>query len=195
MRPDDLVGEAGEGLVRRTAGVLVVPSRRVERAPGEVLHARDDRQLEQVEDPHGQHVPPAPDLVAPVGPDHPSRLVLVPLGPGHPGVEQGVGLEVEALGDGFEVAPDLLAEGVAPGGDVVELLEHGDVHVRLDVAHHPRIAVPVPGAPDATGLVDDADPLDPGLAELSPHGDPGDPPAHDDDIDLVDDGVATRRPG
>ena len=32
--------------------------------------------------------------------------------------------QVEPLGDRLEVAADLLAEGVAPGGDVVELLEH-----------------------------------------------------------------------
>ena len=169
---------------------VVVPPRRVERAPGEVLHARDGGQLHEVEDPDGQHVPAAADLVAAVGADPPPGRVLVPLGPGHPGVEQGVGHEVEPVGDRLEVAPDLLAEGVAPGGDVVELLEHRDVDVRLDVAHHARVAVPVPGAPDAAGLVDDADPLDAGLAEVGAGQDPGDPPAHDHDIDLVGDRVA-----
>ena len=146
---DDLVRQAGERLVRAAAGVLVVPPRRVERAPGEVLHARDGGQLHQVEDPDGQHVPAAADLVAAVGVDPPAGCVLVPLGPGHPGVEQGVVHQVEPVGDRLEVAPDLLAEGVTPGGDVVELLEHRHVDVRLDVAHHPGVAVPVPGAPDA----------------------------------------------
>ena len=122
-------------------------------------------------------------------------VVLVPFGPGHPGVEQGVVHEVEPVGDRLEVAPDLLAEGVAPGGDVVELLEHREVDVRLDVAHHARVAVPVPGAPDATRLVDDADPLDPGLAELGAGQDPGDPPAHDHDVDLVGDRVALDERG
>ena len=187
---DDLVRQAGEGLVRPAAGVLVVPPRRVERAPGEVLHARDGGQLHEVEDPDGQHVPAAADLVAAVGADPPPGRVLVPLGAGHPGVEQGVGHEVEPVGDRLEVAPDLLAERVALGGDVVELLEHRDVDVRLDVAHHARVAVPVPGAPDAARLVDDADPLDAGLAEVGAGEDPGDPPAHDHDIDLVGDRVA-----
>ena len=85
---------------------------------------------------------------------------------------------------------DLLAERVTPGGDVVELLEHRHVDVRLDVAHHPGVPVPVPGAPDAARLVDDADPLDAGLAELGAGEHPGDPPAHDHDVDLVDDRVA-----
>ncbi len=87
-------------------------------------------------------------------------------------------------------SPDLLAEGVPLGRDVVELLEHREVDVRLDVAHHARVAVPVPGAPDAARLVDDADPLDAGLAEVGAGEDAGDPPAHDHDIDVVGDRVA-----
>ena len=137
------------------------------------------------------------DFIAAVGADRPARRVLVPLGPGHPGVEQGVVHEVEAISDGFEVAPDLLTEGVPAGRDVVELLEHGDVHVRLDVAHHSGVAVPVPGAPDAACQVDDANPLDAGFAELRSDDNSGDPPADDDDVDLVCDRVALdhRREG
>ena len=190
---DNLARQAREGLVRAAAGVLVVPSRRVKRAPGEVLHAGDGRQLQEVEDPDAQHVPAAADLVAAVGADPPPGRALVPLGAGHPGVEQGVGHEAEPVGDGLEVVQDLLAEGVAPGGDVVELFEHRQVDVGLDVAHHARVPVPVPGASDAAGLVDDADPLDAGLAELGAGEDPGDPPAHDDDIDLVGDRVALDK--
>ncbi len=182
---DDLVVQAGEGLVRPATGVLVVPAGGVERTPGEILHARDGGQLHEVEDADGQHVPATADLVAAVGPDRPPGRVLVPFGPGHPGVEQGVGVEVEPIGHRLEVAPDLIAEGIAPGRDVVELLEHRHVDVGLDVAHHARIAVPVPGASDATGLVDDADPFDAGLAEVGAGQNPGDPPAHDDHIDLV----------
>ena len=40
------------------------------------------------------------------------------------------------VGDRVEVPPDLLAERVAGRGDVVHLLEHRHVDVRLDVAHH-----------------------------------------------------------
>ncbi len=123
--------------------------------------------------------------------------LLVPLGTGHPGVEQTVGHEVEAVRDHLEVVQDLLPEGVAASGDVVELLEHREVDVGLDVAHDTGVAVPVPGPADAARLVDDADPLDAGLAELRAGEDSGDPPAHDDDIDVVDDGIAldVRREG
>ena len=111
--------------------------------------------------------------------------VLVPLGPGDASVKQRVSGQIEPLGDRVQVFPDLLAVGVAPGGDVVELLEHGHVDVGLDVAHHTRVLVPVPRAPDPSGLVDDADPLDPALTEIGAREDPGDPTADDDDVDLV----------
>ncbi len=158
--------------------------------PLEVLHAGDGRQLEQVEDPDGQHVPAAADLVAAVGGDEPASLVLQPLGTGHARVEQRVVLEAVARRDLLEVVEDLLAPGVAPGGDVVELLEHRDVHVRLDVAHDPRVSVPVPGAADAARLIDDADPLDAGLAEVGARQHPGDAAADDQDVDFVVDRVA-----
>ncbi len=119
----------------------------------------------------------------------------MPLGAGDAGVEQGVGHEVEPVGDRFEVLQDLLAERVATRGDVVELLEHRHVDVRLDVAHDARVAVPVPGAPDAARLVDDADPFDSGLAETGSGQDPGDPPAHDHDVDVVGDRVAVHYRG
>ena len=54
MTADDLVGELGEvRVVRATAGVLVVPARGVERLALELLHARDRRELHEVEDPDG----------------------------------------------------------------------------------------------------------------------------------------------
>ncbi len=187
---DDLVGQAGQRLVRAAAGVPIVPPRRVERAPGKVLHARDGGQLHEVEDPDGQHIPAAADHVAAVGVDPPPGCALVPLGAGHPGVEQGVGHQVEPVGDRLEMEPDLLAERVALGGDVVELFEHGHVDVRLDVTHHAGVAVPVPGAPYAAGLVHDADPLDAGLTEIGGSQDAGDPPTHDHHVDLVGDRVA-----
>ena len=117
-------------------------------------------------------------------------LVLVPLRPGDPGVEQRVVDQVEVVGQSLEVEADLLAEGVTVRGHIAELFEHGQVDVGLDVAHHAGVAVPVPGAPDATGLVDDADLLDTGLAQVGPDGHAGDTAADDDHIDLL----AHRRP-
>ena len=186
----DLVRELVERLVRAAARVLVVPPRRVERAPLEVLHAGDGRQLHEVEDPDGQDVPAAADFVAAVGGDEPTPLVLQPFGAGHAGVEQRVVFEAVARRDLLEVAEDLLAPGITPGRDVVELLEHRDVHVRLDVAHDARVLVPVPGASDAARLIDDADPLDARLAQVGARQDAGDPAPDDQDVDLVVDRVA-----
>jgi hypothetical protein len=129
-------------------------------------------------------------LVAAVRGDEPAPLVLQPFGAGHAGVEQRVLLEAVARRDLLEVAEDLLAPGVAPGRDIVELLEQRDVHVGLDVAHDARVLVPVPGAPDASRLVDDADPLDAGLAEVGARQHPGDAAPDDQDVDLVVDRVA-----
>ena len=70
-------------------------------------------------------------------------------------MEQGTIGEVEPVGDRLEVVQDLIAERIPVGGDVVELLEHREVDVRLDVAHHARVAVPVPGSADAARLVED----------------------------------------
>ena len=126
---DNLACQSRERLVGSAPRVLVLPPCGVERAPGEVLHARDYGKLHEAEDPDGEHVPTAGDLVTAVGADPPPGRVLVPLGAGHPGVEQGVIHQVEPVGDPLEMAPDLLAERVAVGGDVVELLEHRDVAV------------------------------------------------------------------
>ena len=176
-----------------TAGVGVVPARRVEGVAGEVLHAADGRQLHEVEDAGGQHVPAARDGVAAVGVDQPARLLLTPFGAGHPGVKERVVDQVEVLGHRLEVPADLLAEGVALARDVPDLLEHGHVDVRLDVAHDAGVAVPVPGAADAAGLVDEANAFDAGLAQVGAGGHTGDAAAEDDDVDLVDDGITLGR--
>ena len=57
--------------------------------------------------------------------------------------------EIESLRDRLDVLADLLALRVALLRDVLHLLEHRHVAVRLDVAHDARVAVPVPGAADA----------------------------------------------
>ncbi len=188
--PDDLVTELGERLARATSGDLVVPPSRVERRSPELLHPGDGGELEEVEDPHGQHVVAAREVVAAIRADPPPGGVLVPLRPGHARVEQRIGHEVEPVGDRLQVQPDLLTERVPMLGDVPELLQHREVDGGLDVAHHPWVAVPVPGAADAAGLVEDADPLDAGLAQLSASEDPRDAAAYDHCVDVIGDGRA-----
>src|SRR5262245_30139196 len=149
-----------------TARVLPVPATRVERLALEVLHARDHRDLHEVEDAGGDDEPARVELVAPVGVEDPAPFALVPFALHDAGVEQRVVLQAELLADRVEIEADLLAERVASGGDVAHLLEHRHVDVRLDVAHDARVPVPVPGAADPAGLVDQADVVDAGVAQL-----------------------------
>jgi hypothetical protein len=105
-------------------------------------------------------------------------------------VEERVLDQVEPLGQGLEVVADLVAERVAVLRYAVELLQHREVDVGLDVAHHPRVAVPVPRPADAAGMVDDPYALHAGLAQVGAGQHPGDAAAHDDDVDLLDDRLA-----
>ena len=194
---DGLVAELGECRARAAAGVVVVPPCRVECAPREAVHPRDHRQLHQVEDSDGEYVVAAGEFVAPVGAHGPSARAVVPGGAGDVGVEEGVGHQLEAVRDGLQVPSDLLAEGVAPGGDVVEFFEHRQVLVGLDVAHHPRVAIPVPGAADPACRIDDPDARDTGLAEMSAREQPGDAASDDHHVGIVGDGLPLddRREG
>ena len=183
---DDLVGQLRHGLVGTTTGVVVVPTGGMERAALERFHPRDHRQLHQVEDPDRHHQIPSADLVAPIGSDHPPRGALVPLARLHTGVEQrGIG-EIEPAGDRLEVFADLVTEGVARLRDVTRLLEHRHVAVRLDVAHHARVAVPVPGSADTARVVDHADAIHARLAQLGTGHHARQARADDRDIDVLD---------
>ena len=103
--------------------------------------------------------------------------------------------EVEPLGDRLDVLADLLTECVAILRDALHLLEHRHVAVRLDVAHHTRIAVPVPGAAEPTGSVDQADLPDADLAQLGTRHHTRHARADDRDVDVVDDGIARSHRG
>lgn len=161
---DSLVGESGEGGAGGAAGVSVIPACRVEGLSGEVVHPRNHRQLQQVQYAGGHHVVAGGKQVAPVGVYHPSAGVLMPHRTLDPGVEERIAHQVEPVGDGLQVQPDLFAVGVALGRDVIEFLEQGQVLIGLHVTHHARVAVPVPGAADSAGPVDDPDALHAGLA-------------------------------
>ena len=185
--PDDLVGQVREvRVVRSTPRVLVVPPRRVERPALEAVHPRDRRQLHEVEDAGRVDEVTRADLVAAIGADHPTRRALVPFARVDAGVEQRVVDQSVLRRDCVEVAPDLVTERVPRLRDVVHLLEHGHVDVRLDVAHHAGVAVPVPGAADAAGLVDQHDLAQTGVAQLGPHDDARHPGADDRHVHVLD---------
>ena len=180
-----LVVELGHRFGGPAARVPVVPPGGVERPAGEGVHALDDGELEQVQDPGRQHVVPGAEPVPPVGLHHPAAVVLVPGRRLDTGVEQRLAGEVVLLGDGLEVGEDLAAGRVPVPRHVAELLQHRQVDVGLDVAHDPRVAVPVPGPADAAGLVDDADALDPDLTQAGRGDDAGDAATDDDDVGIV----------
>ena len=188
---DDLVGELGQvRVVGPAAGVLVVPPGGVERRALEVVHARDRRQLHEVEDPGRQDEVAGAHLVAAIGADHPAGAALVPLARLDAGVEERIVHQAVLRRDRVEVPADLVPERVPRRRDVVHLLEHRHVDVGLDVAHHARVAVPVPGAPDAAGLVDQHDASEAGVAQLGPDDHTRHPGTDDGDVDLGGDGIA-----
>ena len=193
---DDLVGELGEvRIARRATGVLVVPPGGVERPALEVVHAGDGRELHEVEDARGGDEVAGADLVAAVGADHPARGALVPRARLDAGVEQRVVDEAVLRGDAVEVTADLVTGRVPRRRDVVHLLQHRHVDVGLDVTHHAGVAVPVPGAPDAPGLVDQHDLPQTGVAQLGPDDHAGHPGADDGDVDVLGDRLALGERG
>ncbi len=75
-------------------------------------------------------------------------------------------------------------------GDVAQLLEHGQVAIRLDVTHRAGVAIPVPGTPEVAGAFDDPDVGVAGLAEAPTHEQAAEAATDDDELDLVVDRIA-----
>src|SRR5262249_4518910 len=86
---------------------------------------------------------------------------------------------------------DLRAAAVLLDRHVAELFEQRKIDVRLDVAREPRVAVPIPGAPDVAALLDDPDAIDAELAQPRAREQPAEARADQRDVDLV----ALRRAG
>ena len=66
-----------------------------------------------------------------------------------------------------------------------DLLEQGEVDVRLDVALHTGVAVPVPSSADVAAGLDDADPFETRLAQSHTGEQPAESSADDDGIDMI----------
>ena len=83
---------------------------------------------------------------------------LIPMRGRHARVEADVAVQVEALGDVFQIAQDFRLCGIAFGPDPVRFQFAGEriavFHTR-DVAACARVAVPVPSAADAARRFDD----------------------------------------
>gem|GEM_PF-2555879 len=129
------------------------------------------------------------DHVTPIGGQDPARALLVPLALLHGRVEQRTVDEVVTPRDRVEVAPDLVAGRVAGRGHVAHLLELRHVDVGLHVARQAGVPVPVPGATDPSGAVDEPGALDAGSPQVRTGEDPGDTRADNRDVDLVVDRI------
>ncbi len=186
---DTLVRQLVHGLSGAAARIAVVPATGVEGLAFEVFNPGDARQLGLVQDAPGQHQEAGREVVAPAGGHVPAPCLLVPHGPGDVGLEERVGVEVERASQQLGVLEDLRGAGVVLGRHEAGLLEQGQVHVGLHVAHAARIAVPVPGAPEVAGLLDDPEVGDPVLAEVDGGEHPGEAATHDHHCGLFDHGV------
>ena len=121
-----------------------------------VLDAVDLRRLWRGEAAGGHDVMATRDFCAIVGRDLPARGRLVPFRRGDLGAEADIAPEVVAIGDEAEVAQDFRLGGVFLGprpGRLEFRIERIAVIDGLDVAARAGIAVPVPGAADVIGFL------------------------------------------
>ena len=80
---------------------------------------------------------------------------------------------------------DLLAVRVLAFRNVADLLQQGEVDVRLDVTGNARVPVPVPGSTEVGRRVDESDLVEALLAQPRPGHQAAEASANDDDLDLV----------
>ena len=131
------------------------------------------------------------DLIATARRHGPGQSLVIPHRSGDVGLEQRLGVEVEAAGEELRVLEDLRRAGISLGRHEADLFEEREVDVGLDVAHATRVAVPVPGAAEIACLLDDPDVGDPMAGEVDGGEHAGKPAAHDQRSDGLDD----RLPG
>ena len=162
---DALVGQLRQPAVVVAAGVVVVPTRRVERVPLEVLDAGNAGQLRPVRGSGRLNRRSARACGRCDSSRRASARVLEPSHLGDAGLEDRVVVEPEVLADALRVLVDLRRERVLLLRHVAGFFEQRQVAVRLDVALRARIAVPVPGAAEIAAGFDDAEVRDAPLLE------------------------------
>ena len=156
----------------------------------EGLNAGDARQLGPVQGAIGHDHIPGLHRVAAIGGDEPAAAVVVP---GHAGdfrLEAGVAVEVEVAPDGPAVGQDLGRGGVFGFRHVADLFQQRQVDIGLHIAGRAGIAVPVPGAAEVAALFDEADIVDPRLAQASAGQQTAKAAADHHRLDLVGQGFA-----
>jgi len=186
--PDDahpLVLEPDQVPVGVTTRVGEVPAAGVEQVPTEGLDAGEARELRAAQGPDGGHDVARRHAVVTIGGHDPTGGLVVPAHPGDQSAEARVVVEAVAAGDRPTVLEDLGTVRVLLGRKVPDLLQEGQVDVRLDVALHSRIAVPVPGAPHVGARLHDANAPESGLAQARARQQSAESSAHDYDVDVV----------
>ena len=189
--PDHFVRQLVEAPVGVAAGVVVVPSAGVERVAFEGVDAGDAGQLGPAEGSDGHDHEPGPHPVVVVGVQHPPVVGVVPVHLVDPGSKADIPVQVEVAAQRLAVFQDLRPVGVLLLGHVAHLFQHGQVDVRLDIALHAGVLVPVPGAAEFGPGLDHADALHPELPQAGACQEPAESGADDGHIHLV----GQRRPG
>ena len=176
-----------------TAGVGIIPPAGVKRLAFEVLDTRDTRQLGDVQraGPHAEIF--CGEVIATVGGDPPDLRRLLPFDGGNLGVEQRFVIQVVMLRDPIAMGENFRAAGIFLGRHIARLFEQRQVDHRGRVATHPGIAVPIPGAADPTGLVDQANVIDPGLLEPGAYHQAGHPGADESEGDMIGNRIARYK--
>ena len=126
---DALVGELVQSAGGVPAGVVIVPTRRVEAVSFEVLDSRDAGQLRPVERTRPHHDEASANVVVAVGADPPALDLLVPAQIAHLCGEDRRIVEPEVLSDAPAMLIDLGAVGELLARHEVELFEQRYVAV------------------------------------------------------------------
>src|SRR5581483_6834237 len=158
---DDLVSE----LFQIRPGVIVVPSRSMERMALEGLHPLDLRKLRFRQRPVGADDEARAQMVAAVGADMPHLLGLVPGGRGYRGLKDRQFVQIVTACDKLTVREDLRRLRIVARRHVAGLVEQWQIVVSNDIARRPGVTVPVPGTADVGAALNDTDTLDANLAQ------------------------------
>ena len=152
------------------------------------LEARNVRNICVRQTAHRGDEKPSAKHLAALGRDHPLVRVFIERCAGHRGVQLDVAPQVELVGHKVEVAADLVMVRVSlcPLPFLLKLRrERVGVVVTLRIAARPRVAVPIPRAPDAARLVQHAHAKPHLIAQLMQRIKPRKAGTHDDHIELL----------
>ena len=172
-----------------SAGVLIVPARGVKAVAGEVVDSWDARELRTVVGSGSHDQKAGAELVAAIRADPPALDRRIPAQRPNHGTEQRLLVEAKMTADPLALLEDLAAIGVAVLGEIAHLLEQRHVAIRLDVALHPGVAVPIPGAAEVAAHLDDADVADAGFLHTRSREQAGKASTEDGDIEIFRDRI------